>query len=36
MDEIKAAKEQIRKDMAKTVNGLTPRQRKELLDMLSS
>jgi 5-formyltetrahydrofolate cyclo-ligase len=29
MDEIKAAKEQIRKDMAKTVSGLTERQRTE-------
>ena len=29
MDEIKAAKEQIRKDMAKAVNGLTERQRTE-------
>src|SRR5512139_492839 len=29
MDEIKAAKEQIRKEMAKAVNGLTERQRTE-------
>jgi 5-formyltetrahydrofolate cyclo-ligase len=29
MDEIRAAKEQIRKDMAKAVNGLTERQRTE-------
>ncbi len=36
MDEIKAAKEQIRKDMAKAVNGLTERQRTEKMRSIES